>query len=135
MSKTSKMSEFERNTILIGSGFFLAVSIVFCLAEPYAQKVFEDLLLPINWINGLGIILLLLGLIFFAFERWMNTPFFYGKCQSGGSNANSFFVLVLGVFTIDFTTVQFVIALIAVLVYMAIVGCLVSKLRREKKGE
>lgn len=131
----SKMSEFERNTLLIGSGFFLAVSIVFRLAEPYAQKVFEDFLLPINWINGIGIILLLLGLIFFAFERWMNTPFFYGKSQSGGSNANSFFLLVLGVFTIDFTTVQFVIALIAVLVYMAVVGCLVSKLRREKKGE
>ncbi|WP_270840227.1 hypothetical protein [Peptacetobacter hiranonis] len=135
MSKTSKMSEFERNTLLIGSGFFLAVSIVFYLAKPYARKVFHYLLVPIYWTNLLGVLLLSLGLIYFAIERWMNTPFFYGKCQSGGSNANSFFVLVLGVFTIDFTTVQFVIALIAVLVYMAVVGCLVSKLRREKKGE
>lgn len=135
MSKTSKMSEFERNTILIGSGFFLAVSIVFRLVKPYAFKLFSESTVPISWINVLGMLLLFLGAIYFAFERWLNTPFFYGKSQHGGSNANSFYVLVLGVFLINLTTVQFVIALVAVLIYMGVVGCLVSKLRRQKKGE
>lgn len=135
MSKTSKMSEFERNTLLIGSGFFLAVSIVFRLAKPYACEAFDYLIVPTHWSDALGILLLFLGAIYFAFERWLNTPFFYGKSQHGGSNANSFYVLVLGVFLINLTTVQFVITLIAVLVYMAVVGCLVSKLRRQKKGE
>lgn len=131
----SKMSEFERNTILIGSGFFLVVSIVFRLAKPYALKFVNNSTVPISWINALGMLLLFLGAIYFAFERWLNTPFFYGKCQSGGSNANSFYVLVLGVFLINLTTVQFVITLIATLVYMGVVGYLVSKLRRQKKGE
>ena len=75
----SKMSEFERNTLLIGSGFFLAVSIVFRLAKPYACEAFDYLIVPTHWSDALGILLLFLGAIYFAFERWLNTPFFYGK--------------------------------------------------------
>ncbi len=89
------MSKFERNTIFIGSVFFLAVSIVFRLVKPYALKFVNNSTVSISWINALGVLLILLGAIYFVFERWLNTPFFYGKCQSRGSNANSFYVLVI----------------------------------------
>ena len=44
----------------------------------------------------IGIGLFILGLIYTIMETKMQLPYFYGKCQSGGSNANSFVVMGIG---------------------------------------
>ena len=44
----------------------------------------------------IGIGIFVLGLIYTIMETKMQLPYFYGKCQSGGSNANSFVVMGIG---------------------------------------
>lgn len=53
-----------------------------------------------------------IGLIYFAYERWADLPFFYGTSQRGGSNANSFIVLAFGVALFPISNFKY--ALIAV---------------------
>ena len=44
----------------------------------------------------IGIGLFILGLIYTIRETKMQLPYFYGRSQSGGSNANSFVVMGIG---------------------------------------
>ena len=44
----------------------------------------------------IGIGIFVLGFIYTIMETKMQLPYFYGKCQSGGSNANSFVVMGIG---------------------------------------
>ena len=44
----------------------------------------------------IGIGLFILGLIYTIMETKMQLPYFYGRSQSGGSNANSFVVMGIG---------------------------------------
>lgn len=50
-----------------------------------------------NFSIYLGIGLFIIGFIYTIMEKKMNLPYFYGKCQSGGSNANSFVVIGIGI--------------------------------------
>ena len=44
----------------------------------------------------IGIGIFVLGLIYTIMETKMQLPYFYGRSQSGGSNANSFVVMGIG---------------------------------------
>lgn len=44
----------------------------------------------------IGIGIFILGLIYTIMETKMQLPYFYGRSQSGGSNANSFVVMGIG---------------------------------------
>lgn len=57
----------------------------------------------------IGLIFIILGVIYTFMERKMNLPFFYGRSQSGGSNANSYAVLGIGAALITNTWVSMLI--------------------------
>ena len=52
--------------------------------------------LPLKSFVYIGIGIFVLGLIYTIMETKMQLPYFYGRCQSGGSNANSFVVMGIG---------------------------------------
>ncbi len=52
--------------------------------------------LPLESFVYIGIGLFILGLIYTIMETKMQLPYFYGRSQSGGSNANSFVVMGIG---------------------------------------
>lgn len=53
--------------------------------------------LPLESFVYIGIGIFILGLIYTIMETKMQLPYFYGRSQSGGSNANSFVVMGIGV--------------------------------------
>ena len=52
-----------------------------------------------------GLVFTILGVVYTFMERKMGLPFFYGRSQSGGSNANSYVVLGIGLALVAKTTV------------------------------
>lgn len=52
--------------------------------------------LPLESFVYIGIGIFILGLIYTIMETKMQLPYFYGRSQSGGSNANSFVVMGIG---------------------------------------
>lgn len=52
--------------------------------------------LPLESFAYIGIGIFILGLIYTIMETKMQLPYFYGRSQSGGSNANSFVVMGIG---------------------------------------
>ena len=52
--------------------------------------------LPLESFVYVGIGIFTLGLIYTIMETKMQLPYFYGRSQSGGSNANSFVVMGVG---------------------------------------
>ena len=52
--------------------------------------------LPLESFVYVGIGIFILGLIYTIMETKMQLPYFYGRSQSGGSNANSFVVMGIG---------------------------------------
>lgn len=52
--------------------------------------------LPLESFVYVGIGIFILGLIYTIMETKMQLPYFYGRSQRGGSNANSFVVMGIG---------------------------------------
>lgn len=68
-----------------------------------------------------GLVFTILGVVYTFMERKMGLPFFYGRSQSGGSNANSYVVLSVGLaFVAKTTTVAIALAFLGAVVTTAI---------------
>lgn len=80
----------------------------------------------------IGIAIFILGLIYTIMEKKMNLPYFYGKCQSGGSNANSFVVIGLGIGIMGQSIYMEVILLICLILVVLAVRNLIERKYLEK---
>lgn len=77
--------------------------------------------LPLESFVYIGIGIFILGLIYTIMETKMQLPYFYGRSQSGGSNANSFVVMGIGVGLIGSSIAsEVVITLVLIAVAVAI---------------
>ncbi len=117
--------ENKRN-LMLGIGTFVILSfILYFLVKP---MLFESLgLNEFAGINYIGGFLCAVGVLCFLYERWNSLPFFYGRCQQGGSNANSFVVLAVGIVCFRTNVVTFMVLLAVAIVFMVIAGYLVEQ--------
>ena len=85
----------ERRKIdLFGAVTMLVISMVaFYLKNSVGAEMAG---LPLKSFVYIGIGIFVLGLIYTIMETKMQLPYFYGRSQSGGSNANSFVVMGIG---------------------------------------
>lgn len=126
------MSKDNKITLLVGSLFFLIVSVILKLIKPYVFS--ENGFGKFPWNNQLGLIFILIGVILFIIERWKNLPFFYGRSQNGGSNSNSFFLLCIGIFFLDLSLTQFITVSLIGLLFIGIVGYIFTMLGIKQKS-
>lgn len=81
-----------------------------------------------------GIGIFILGLIYTIMETKMQLPYFYGRSQHGGSNANSFVVMGIGAGLIG-SSVASVVLITIILIAVAIgVRMFLDKRYKEKNG-
>ena len=90
--------------------------------------------LPLESFVYVGIGIFILGLIYTIMETKMQLPYFYGRSQSGGSNANSFVVMGIGAGLIGSSIVSAV-AITLVLIGVAIAVRMFMDKRYKEKNE
>ncbi|MDS1002346.1 permease prefix domain 1-containing protein [Clostridium sporogenes] len=88
---------------------------------------------PIDIIRILGIILLVYGVIWIGIEKYSNLPFFYGKSQHGGSNANGVFVCSLGIVMISHSLLQTIILICIFATIIAVERAIIESKRIKKE--
>ncbi len=82
----------------------------------------------------IGIGLFILGLIYTIMETKMQLPYFYGRSQSGGSNANSFVVMGIGAGLIG-SSIASAVVITLVLIAVAIAIRMFMDKRYKEKNE
>ena len=90
--------------------------------------------LPLESFVYIGIGIFILGLIYTIMETKMQLPYFYGKCQSGGSNANSFVVMGIGAGFIGSSIASEVVITIVLIAVAITVRMFMDKRYKEKNG-
>ena len=123
----------ERRKIdLFGAVTMLVISMVaFYLKNSVGAEMAG---LPLKSFVYIGIGIFVLGLIYTIMETKMQLPYFYGRSQSGGSNANSFVVMGIGAGLIG-SSIASEVAITLVLIGVAIaVRMFMDKRYKEKNG-
>ena len=123
----------ERRKIdLFGAVTMLVISMVaFYLKNSVGAEMIG---LPLKSFVYIGIGIFVLGLIYTIMETKMQLPYFYGRSQSGGSNANSFVVMGIGAGLIG-SSIASEVAITLVLIGVAIaVRMFMDKRYKEKNG-
>ena len=82
----------------------------------------------------IGIGIFILGLIYTIMETKMQLPYFYGRSQSGGSNANSFVVMGIGAGLIG-SSIASAVVITLVLIAVAIAIRMFMDKRYKEKNE
>ena len=82
----------------------------------------------------IGIGIFVLGFIYTIMETKMQLPYFYGKCQSGGSNANSFVVMGIGAGFIGSSIASEVVITLVLIGVAIAVRMFMDKRYKEKNG-
>ena len=90
--------------------------------------------LPLKSFVYIGIGIFILGLIYTIMETKMQLPYFYGRSQSGGSNANSFVVMGIGAGLIG-SSIASEVAITLVLIGVAIAVRMFMDKRYKEKNE
>lgn len=90
--------------------------------------------LPLKSFVYVGIGIFILGLIYTIMETKMQLPYFYGRSQSGGSNANSFVVMGIGAGLIG-SSIASEVAITLVLIGVAIAVRMFMDKRYKEKNE
>lgn len=90
--------------------------------------------LPLKSFVYIGIGIFVLGLIYTIMETKMQLPYFYGRSQSGGSNANSFVVMGIGAGLIG-SSIASEVAITLVLIGVAIAVRMFMDKRYKEKNE
>ena len=84
-------------------------------------------------LTGLGIFMCLYAIVVYIVERRSHLPFWYGRCQSAGSNANAVFEAAIGTSLLRLSpAVTAVIAMIFIIIF-TIVSNITTKHREEIK--
>lgn len=114
----------------LGLGCFLAASIVLRWLMPHIIDMEQYGAFP--WAKPVGIVLLIVGIAEFIYERWHGFAFFSGKSQHGGSNANSFIVLAIAVAALNFSQTRFAAVLAVMSIVLLVLGFGLNTLREQK---
>lgn len=84
-------------------------------------------------LTGFGIFMCLYAIVVYIVERRSHLPFWYGRCQSAGSNANAVFEAAIGISLLRLSpAVTAVIAMIFIIIF-TIVSNITTKHREEIK--
>lgn len=123
----------ERRKIdLFGAVTMLVISMVaFYLKNSVGAEMAG---LPLKSFVYIGIGIFVLGLIYTIMETKMQLPYFYGRSQSGGSNANSFVVMGIGAGLIG-SSIASEVAITLVLIGVAIAIRMFMDKRYKEKNE
>ena len=123
----------ERRKIdLFGAVTMLVISMVaFYLKNSVGAEMAG---LPLKSFVYIGIGIFVLGLIYTIMETKMQLPYFYGRSQSGGSNANSFVVMGIGAGLIG-SSIAGEVAITLVLIGVAIAVRMFMDKRYKEKNE
>lgn len=123
------LSKKSKKIDIFGVITIIVVSITtFCIKENNIKNLPESIIY-------IGIAIFILGLIYTIMEKKMNLPYFYGKCQSGGSNANSFVVIGLGIGIMGQSIYMEIILLISLILVVLIVRNLIERKYLEKNKQ
>lgn len=90
--------------------------------------------LPLESFLYIGIGIFILGLIYTIMETKMQLPYFYGRSQSGGSNANSFVVMGIGVGLIGSSIASAVVITLVLIAVAIAIRMFMDKKYKEKNG-
>ena len=90
--------------------------------------------LPLKSFVYIGIGIFVLGLIYTIMETKMQLPYFYGRSQSGGSNANSFVVMGIGAGLIGSSIASEVVLTLVLIAVAIAVRMFMDKRYKEKNG-
>lgn len=88
--------------------------------------------LPLESFVYVGIGIFTLGLIYTIMETKMQLPYFYGRSQSGGSNANSFVVMGVGAGLIGSSIASEVVITIVLIAVAVAIRMFMDKRYKEK---
>lgn len=88
--------------------------------------------LPLESFVYIGIGIFILGLIYTIMETKMQLPYFYGRSQSGGSNANSFVVMGIGAGLIGSSIVNAVVITLVLIAVAIAIRMFMDKRYKEK---
>lgn len=88
--------------------------------------------LPLESFVYIGIGIFILGLIYTIMETKMQLPYFYGRSQSGGSNANSFVVMGIGAGLIGSSIASEVVITIVLIAVAVAIRMFMDKRYKEK---
>lgn len=123
----------ERRKIdLFGAVTMLVISMaVFYLKNSVGAEMTG---LPLESFVYIGIGIFILGLIYTIMETKMQLPYFYGRSQSGGSNANSFVVMGIGAGLIG-SSIASAVVITLVLIAVAIAIRMFMDKRYKEKNE
>ena len=123
----------ERRKIdLFGAVTMLVISMVaFYLKNSVGAEMIG---LPLESFVYVGIGIFILGLIYTIMETKMQLPYFYGRSQSGGSNANSFVVMGIGAGLIG-SSIASAVVITLVLIAVAIAIRMFMDKRYKEKNE
>ena len=88
--------------------------------------------LPLESFVYIGIGIFILGLIYTIMETKMQLPYFYGRSQSGGSNANSFVVMGVGAGLIGSSIASEVVITIVLIAVAVAIRMFMDKRYKEK---
>lgn len=90
--------------------------------------------LPLESFVYVGIGIFILGLIYTIMETKMQLPYFYGRSQSGGSNANSFVVMGIGAGLIGSSIASAVVITLVLIAVAIAIRMFMDKRYKEKNG-
>lgn len=88
--------------------------------------------LPLESFVYVGIGIFTLGLIYTIMETKMQLPYFYGRSQSGGSNANSFVVMGIGAGLIGSSIASAVVVTLVLIAVAIAIRMFMDKRYKEK---
>lgn len=88
--------------------------------------------LPLESFVYIGIGIFILGLIYTIMETKMQLPYFYGRSQSGGSNANSFVVMGIGAGLIGGSIASAVVVTLVLIAVAVAIRMFMDKRYKEK---
>lgn len=88
--------------------------------------------LPLESFVYIGIGIFILGLIYTIMETKMQLPYFYGRSQSGGSNANSFVVMGIGAGLIGSSIASAVVITLVLIAVAVAIRIFMDKRYKEK---
>ncbi|NFD76579.1 hypothetical protein FC826_04565 [Clostridium botulinum] len=88
---------------------------------------------PIDILRILGIFLSAYALIWIGIEKYSDLPFFYGKSQRGGSNANGVFICSLAIVMMSHSLLQTIILLLIFAPIIAIERSIIESKRIKKE--
>ncbi len=109
---------------------FGGISIVITSIVVYLFNRYSIIDIPnVTWIRYIGIGIFLLGFVYLIYEVRKNLPFFYGRSQRGGSNANSYFIigLGLGIVAKDLSVSFFALSILVTIIVSVTIPVLFSK--------